>query len=312
MKVCAIVVTYNPNIEVLARLLASLSLQVPNIVVVDNGSSNKEAIFLFASDLIHMHPLETNFGIAHAHNQGIAQARKFDAQAVLLMDQDSVPAHDMVQNLTDSLSTLMAKGKMVSAVGACYFGSEEDNESFFVRFGWLRFKRQYCSECEIGETLVPADFLISSGSLIPMSTIDGVGVMDERLFIDHVDTDWFLRAAHSDFHAYGECRALMEHGLGERTLKIWIGRARHVPQHRPFRYYYIFRNSVLLYRRSYAPINWVINDVWRLVGIGLLYTVFCAPRFQNLKMILAGIRDGLQGKTGRKINPPSTALKVDH
>ena len=311
MKVCAIVVTYNPNIDVLARMLASLSLQVPHIVIVDNGSSNKAAVFALASDVIHMHPLERNFGIARAHNQGIERARELDAQAVLLMDQDSVPAHDMVQNLTNSLSTLMAKGERVSAVGACYFGTEEDNESFFVRFGLLRFKRQYCSECEIGETLVPADFLISSGSLIPMSTIDGVGEMDERLFIDHVDTDWFLRAAHSGFQAYGDCRALMEHGLGERTLKIWIGRTRHVPQHRPFRYYYIYRNSILLYRRSYAPLKWVINDVWRLVGIGLLYTIFCAPRYQNFKMMLAGIRDGFLGKTGREIIATSVALKAE-
>lgn len=311
MKVCAIVVTYNPNIEVLTRMLASLSLQVPHIVIVDNGSTNKKEVFLLASEVIQMHPLEINFGIAHAHNQGIERARELDAQAVLLMDQDSVPAHDMVQNLTNSLSTLMAKGERVSAVGACYFGSEEDNESFFVRFGLIRFERQYCSECEIGETLVPADFLISSGSLIPISTIDGVGEMDERLFIDHVDTDWFLRAAHSGFQAYGDCRALMEHGLGERTLKIWIGRTRHVPQHRPFRYYYIYRNSVLLYRRSYAPLKWVINDVWRLVGIGLLYTIFCAPRYQNFKMMLAGIRDGFLGKTGREFVSTSSALKAD-
>ena len=103
----------------------------------------------------------------------------------------------------------------------------------------------------------------------------------------------------------------MEHGLGERTLKIWIGRTRHVPQHRPFRYYYIYRNSVLLYRRSYAPLKWVINDVWRLVGIGLLYTIFCAPRYQNFKMMLAGIRDGFLGKTGREYISASPALKAD-
>ena len=36
--------------------------------------------------------------------------------------------------------------------------------------------------------------LISSGCLIPLSAIDTIGEMDEELFIDHVDTDWFLRA----------------------------------------------------------------------------------------------------------------------
>ena len=303
MNVCAIVVTYNPNIDVLTRLIESLNPQITNIVIVDNGSLDKESISTLTSGVVRFHPLESNFGIAHAHNQGIAQARMLNAQAVLLMDQDSVPAHDMVQNLTGSMGTLVDRGELVSAVGACYFGADEENESFFVRFGWLRFKRQYCSECDLGKTLVPADFLISSGSLILLSAIDRVGEMDERLFIDHVDTDWFLRAARAGYQAYGDCRALMEHGLGERTLKVWILRMRHVPQHRPFRYYYIYRNSILLYKRSYAPIKWIINDVWRLVGIGLLYTVFCAPRLENLKMILAGTRDGLLGRTGRDAIP---------
>ncbi|MBT5031769.1 MAG: hypothetical protein HOM55_05675 [Proteobacteria bacterium] len=59
----------------------------------------------------------------------------------------------------------------------------------------------------------------------------------------------------------------------------------------------------MLYKRSYAPIKWIVNDVWRLVGIGLLYTVFCAPRLENLKMILAGTRDGVLGRTGRDVIP---------
>jgi len=120
-------------------MIESLNPQVSNIVIVDNGSRNQASISALATNVIRFHPLESNFGIAYAHNKGIAQARTLDAQAVLLMDQDSVPAYDMVQNLINSLEKLTANKELVSAVGACYFGAEEENESFFVRFGWLRF-----------------------------------------------------------------------------------------------------------------------------------------------------------------------------
>ena len=301
--VCAVVVTYNPDIGVLKQLLAALEPQVAQLVVVDNGSTDQVTLAEVAGGKIGFLPLASNFGVAHAHNQGINWARDANADAVLLMDQDSIPAPDMVEQLQTGLNQLQKEGQKVGAVGACYFGSEEDNESFFVRFGWFRFQRQYCSECELGQELVAADFLISSGSLIPLDAIDAVGEMDERLFIDHVDTDWFLRASYQGYQAFGNCRALMRHGLGERTLKVWLGRTRHVPQHKPFRYYYIFRNSVLLYRRSYAPIKWIINDLWRLAGIGVLYAFFCSPRWENAKMILRGIRDGLRGATGHVISP---------
>ncbi|MEI8657647.1 hypothetical protein [Vibrio sp. Hal054] len=39
-SIAAIVVTYNPDEVVLNQLLASLSMQVDRVFVVDNGSSN--------------------------------------------------------------------------------------------------------------------------------------------------------------------------------------------------------------------------------------------------------------------------------
>ena len=84
------------------------------------------------------------------------------------------------------------KGK-VAAVGAHYIGSRTGHPSFFVQFKRFRFRKCFCNHEETGQ-LIPADMLISSGCLIPLSAIDTIGDMDEELFIDHVDTDWFLRA----------------------------------------------------------------------------------------------------------------------
>ena len=93
--------------------------------------------------------------------------------------------------------------------------------------------------------------LISSGALFPREALLELGLMDEGLFIDHIDTEWFLRAKDRGWRVFGVCDAVMDHGLGERTVMVWLGRWRYLPVHQPFRYYYIYRNSVLLYRRSY-------------------------------------------------------------
>ena len=170
---------------------------------------------------------------------------------VLLLDQDSLPRKNMVEKLVTAFDQLSQTIEKVVAVGSHYKGSRTGHPSFFVQFNWFRFRKCFCNREEDGQ-IIPADMLISSGCLIPLSAIDTIGEMDEELFIDHVDTDWFLRAKSLGWRSYGVCDALMEHALGEQTLRIWWGRWRYLPLHQPFRYYYIYRNSLLLYRRKYS------------------------------------------------------------
>ena len=140
--------------------------------------------------------------------------------------------------------------------------------------------------------------LISSGCLIPLSVIDTIGEMDEDFFIDHIDTDWFLRAKSLGWQSYGVCDAVMEHTLGEKTFRVWWGRWRYLPLHQPFRYYYIYRNSLLLYRRKYPDLFWKQADIIRLVMMFLIFSFFGNQKLSNLRMILRGIKDGIAGKTG--------------
>jgi len=135
--------------------------------------------------------------------------------------------------------------------------------------------------------------------MISVQTLSDVGKMDASLFIDHVDTEWFLRARSKGYTAYGVCNAIMSHKLGEGSFRIWIGRWRGLPRHTPIRYYYIVRNSILLYKRRYAPIRWIMGDLVRLVVILIFYTALQAPRWRRLKMIGKGLIDGLIGRGGQ-------------
>jgi rhamnosyltransferase len=141
--------------------------------------------------------------------------------------------------------------------------------------------------------------LISSGALFSARALREIGTMDEGLFIDHVDTEWFLRAHHRGWRSYGVCDAVMRHSLGERTFRVWLGRWRYLPIHKPFRYYYIYRNSVLLYRRSYPTIRWKQTDILRLLMMFVMFAVFAGDRVENLKMMCRGIVDGFRDREGR-------------
>lgn len=298
LSVCAVVITYYPDLESLRSLLTSLSRQVSKIVIVDNGSPVCLEDFAIASgfeDLVVL-KLGDNLGIGYAQNVGIDYARKFGFTYVALFDQDSCPDVNMIQKLNSAAEKLEQSGVPLAAVAPSYKDTQGGMLSSFVRVGFFGFKRtvlvQNCGPVE-------ADFLISSGSLIPISTLDEIGGVDASLFIDHVDTEWCFRATAKGYKLFGIPDAVMLHSLGDRRVRFWFLRWRTVPYHSPFRYYYMFRNSVLLQRRSYMPLKWKLADLGRCFRALLFFGLFSSSRIACLKMMLRGVMDGLAGRSGK-------------
>lgn len=295
-EVTAVVITFNPNASTLHRALSALSSQVGAVVVVDNHSETmgESAPFHLEGLPLEWIRLNANRGIAVGHNTGIEWARRRGARYVLLMDQDSIVGAGMVRELVEVYEQLSYDGRLVAGVGCRYAEVPQGRLSGFVRFGHLGFKHV------VGAALaryVEADFLISSGTLISLPVLDVVGLMEEGLFIDHVDTEWFLRARAKGYIAYGATRAVMEHSLGERRSRLWFLRWRSVSHHAPIRYYYMFRNSMLLVRRDYVTKRWRRGAVLRLILTALF---FCctASGLSKIRMMNRGLRDGLRGVYG--------------
>lgn len=295
-KVIGIVVTYHPDLNVLRDLLDALLPQLSKIVVVDNASSINIEAWLkeYADERVFLIPLGDNIGVAAAQNAGVLWARDSGAQFIVLFDQDSIAGIGMIRELLEVFELLTNEGKLVAGVGCRYSEDAESRLSGFVQFGHLGFKHVVC---DAASRYVEADFLISSGTLIPMSTLDAVGDMEEDLFIDHVDTEWFLRARARGYLAYGASRAVMKHALGERRSKLWLFRWRTVSHHAPVRYYYMFRNAVLLFDRDYVTKRWRRGAVLKL-GLTMLFICCSASSLSKIRMMVRGLRDGLRGVRG--------------
>lgn len=288
--VVAVVVTYQPELQQLKRQLDALLLQVRAVVVVDNASRG-DLVAWMEHDALRGYAfirLDRNYGIARAQNIGINWARNKSATHVLLMDQDSMPAPDMVIELLSAAQDL----QNLAAVGPRYLDARQDNPPPFIRVRGLHLERMVCKpDCII----VEVDYLISSGCLIPMSVIDRVGLMREDFFIDYVDIEWGLRARSQGLRSYGVCTAAMAHSLGEIPRRFM---GRFIPIHNPVRHYYHVRNAVLLYREPWVPLNWKLVDGWRMVLKFGFYSIMTPPRLQHLRLMVLGCWHGLRGKSG--------------
>lgn len=291
--VWAVVVTYHPDPVLLSRLLAALSPQVTRIVVVDNGSGNRDALAAVCNCVatVDLVLLDDNTGIARAQNVGLLHGLAAGASQVVLFDQDSLPEVDLVPRLQSALATLTARGARVGAVGANYAGGRH------TPFRRVRgpFIRQ-CA-CESAEQMPRVDFLIASGCLIPAEVLRVVGTMKEELFIDYVDIEWSLRARTAGYVLHGVCSARMQHRPGDSHLSI---AGRPVSLHAPLRRYYMFRNALWLYRQGWVPWRWKLADSINLVARFFLYVVAGPTRWQQLQSMLSGLADGLGGRLGKR------------
>lgn len=290
--VYAVVVTFNPDMAALRALLDALLPQVALVLVVDNASSNEMRAWQPNSARLLLQRLDHNRGIASAQNVGIDAARQFRARYVLLCDQDSIPAADMVSSLRAEALRLEGDSVKLAAVGPRYVDARQHSPSPFTRTEGLRMRRL---ERSGEESAVEVDHLIASGCLIPLSTLSIVGLMLDQLFIDYVDTEWGLRARHHGYRSFGVFTAELGHSLGGAPIRF---RGKEYPSHSALRHYYMARNALWLYRQRYVPLNWRIVDAQKLVLRLVFYIAFGRPRRLHLRMIARGLADGLRSRLG--------------
>lgn len=292
--VIAVVVTYNPNSELLSSMLLALRSQVEKIVIIDNGSKVPICIPLELSECetIELLGLGNNFGLAFAQNVGIKLAIKEGGEFVLLMDQDSIPSENMVSILKAAHLRLSKLGNKVAAVGPRIVARNGVMKASFSHVSGLRVVRKLCDKNKV----VSTDYLISSGCLVSKQALVSIGVMREDLFIDYIDIEWCLRARALGYDSFGVCDAVLSHALGDDPLVI-LGKQ--FPLHSPLRHYYIFRNAILLYLDPRISLHWRLVDAYRLCLKFAAYALFTENRAMHLSMMIRGLFDGFRGRGGQ-------------
>ncbi|WP_326542791.1 glycosyltransferase family 2 protein [Pseudorhodoferax sp.] len=288
--VMAVVVTFHPDPAALAALLAAVAPQVDGVIVVDNDSPTSPAIGRQAR-LIR---LERNQGIAAAQNAGMAAALAVGARAILLLDQDSLPQADMVKTLQAATRAATEAGLRVGAAGPLIVDPDGHSEGF-VRFRRGRYEALMPAA---DQAWIDCDLLIASGTLIPAEALHHIGNMAERLFIDKVDTEWSLRAAARGWQLIGVPAARLQHRLGLRLQRLWFFGWRRLAVHKPFRYYYMVRNGLLLRRLPHATAAWRRADLRQLLSLGLYFGLLAPSRLASARMMIRGLRDGLHARGG--------------
>lgn len=292
--VLGVIVTFYPNASQLKALVEAIYGQIDELLIVDNASPNFPDDLFCEQLLPYLTVIKnnTNVGLSAAYNYGILEAQKRGASHLLLFDQDSLPAVDMIKHLQEELLPRNKQSLVVAAAGPKYADVKGQQSSPFVKIKGLHLERVACDYNEV----VEVDHLISSGSLIDMRAFEIVGLFTEELFIDYIDTEWCLRARKNSLSILGVGRAAMKHNIGDASLNV-LGRQ--LPLHSHIRLYYQFRNQIWLITQPWVGWQWRIIDGIRCVKLMIVFVLFAPNKRKNIRYMVKGIWDGILSRMGR-------------
>jgi rhamnosyltransferase len=284
--VCAIVVTYHPDAEFPARL-AGISRQVTAVIIVDNGSDAELAMLreLATDPRVTLVLNGENLGVAQALNIGIHRALALGFQMTVLFDQDSRVDGDLVETLL-AIHDSFPPGRL-GLVGSTF-----------------RTRDAPPPERNADESAAPpwvdTEYLITSGSLLPMAAYSAIGPFREEFFIDYVDLDYCKRAAARGLRVIRSRRALMTHPIGAPTHHRWLWMTKSTTNHSADRRYYGARNKTVMLRDygNYRMGGWILKSLLSCLKICKRVLLYEDSKIPKLRALLSGWWDGVHGNLG--------------
>lgn len=290
-RTAAVIAAYSPP-ESLVEAVRQLGGQLEHIVVVDDGSPAASApvfarLAQLGATVLHQ---GANQGIAAALNAGIRTASEnWSPEFFLTLDQDSLVNHRYVELAYKTFTEAKAGGLDVAFVCAASYSGHA------------------VPTIPSQDGFVHAFDPMQSGFMIPRSTIDRIGVFDEGLFIDGVDSEFTMRSRTAGMAVLVGAGCDIEHDLGQRRPGTLLGRpvsiggtALSYNYHSPGRVYYICRNGTILTKRyaQKAP-KWVVRRLVEEFKAHLLRFAFSPGRLTLLRAATRGFLDGARGVSGR-------------
>lgn len=251
-RTAAILVVYaleRPLDDVLARLAAAVRL----CVVVDNAEQGHPGL----SSVADRHGATllaagNRGGLAGAYNVALEHLRRHhsaDLDHVVFVDDDSDPAA-LQAFLSDPVAVDRLQQPGTAAVAPAYRDRATGLRGKYIQLD--RFHLNYLSR-QFTDLRAVA-FVINSMSVWRLDALSRIGRFNEGLAIDHVDTEYCLRARACGLAVYVHGGHEFAHSIGQRRRFRFLGREMQAGGHGPKRRYLIGRNTAWLARR------WLIRE----------------------------------------------------
>lgn len=263
------------TIECVESLLDA-GVKKQHIVVVDNGSSDDSVAGIRAhfGPELNLIENEVNVGFTGGMNIGIRFSLEKGAVSVLLLNNDTVVAPDMIELLAEAGAGDPQRGILGPAI---YYYDQPDRLWWLgdIEHPWLPMPRPVRMEKEALEKSLPfkADYVTGCAMLVDRKVFEHIGLLDERYFIYYEDADFCRRARDAGFTIYCVPQAKMWHKVS-LTTKRDKPFFHHLRAKNQVRFYHehrigpsnLLRETYILAKIAWMMLEDMIHGDWKLIA----------------------------------------------
>ena len=275
MKICGVVIWYNPGTDELNNIKTYID-DVDKLFIIDNSNKNNLSMLDYIEcdkNKIEYISNMDNLGIAKALNIGCNMAINLGYKWVLTMDQDSKFPKLMASNYIENAIQKLKQDSNIAIFGLKISDNEHEEQGY-------------------------VDRVITSGNLLNLDAYTNVGGFDNELFIDEVDHDLSFKIIQHGYNIYKFNDVKLDHKIGNTKSFRILNMNFLTMNHNYIRKYYIVRNRFIMrdryanYTQSYLRLN--IVDFIKVILVE-------DDKIRKMKYMIKGYLDYKKGKLG-KIN----------
>lgn len=298
-KITIIILNWNGKEDTLECLTSIQQIDYPHysVIVADNGSTDDSVAVIREAfpDIVVLENGE-NLGFAEGNNRAIRYALDNGADAVLLLNNDTIVDAHLLNAFAEAFRAL-PDAAMLGAVSFYY----DQPEIIWAAGGhWdpsildLKHTAQGQTIVELPSQKTPyeVDYVIGCALFVHRAVIEHIGLMEPLFFLNFEENDWCQRAKQSGFKNYTVPEAKIWHKVsasfgGEsalwkyymtRNLLLWSKRHLSAREHR--RVFFKTVKEFFPYFPSklsgVKPRYWALQTWWRQCSIRLTEPFYVA------------------------------------
>jgi rhamnosyltransferase len=288
VKVCAVMVTYNPD-SPLEQSVRALLTEVDRLIIIDNGSESpiRAQIEAVASACqVEVIWNTENLGLATALNMGIRSALGSDDYAwIATFDQDSQVSPGYRDAMLNAYVSCPYRDR-IGIIGPHHVMFPDE---LMAKHLPGQFSPSFCE----------ITVVMQSGIFVSTKVLREAGLFDDSFFIDYVDIEFCLRLRKSGYKIIEASRAPLAHRLGDPSRHTILGKTTTVYSHSPLRRYYASRNRLRMYPRYLlSDFPWICHDAWSWFKEVIKLMLFEQDRGRKLLFIAKGVWDAVRSRSG--------------
>lgn len=309
MKIAVILVNYNGkqyNKACIESILDNIDSYEKYILVVDNASKDDSVAalrkeyyltekqgnnrYVNQEKRIELLQLDDNYGFAAANNVGIRRAKELDADFVLLLNNDTEVATDMIVSLMECAAR--HPGCMI--VPKIYYS--DDRKRIWSAGGSVspiikKVSHDGLNQIDTGQFELERKIQFATGCclLLPMEVIEKAGELEESFFLYYEDTEYSFRLRENGIGIYYCPKAYLYHKVGASSKGA----------DSPLCAYYISRNWLLCNRKHLKAAYPVFMIYYMINRAGCCLLWLAKGKGTLARAALRGICDYRRKKFGR-------------